>query len=410
MISLGFRFRRSVSVGKYVRINFNKNSVSISGGGRGCRCTINSKGTVTTTLGIPGTGLSYVQTSNLRKSTNPISNSTTDTGAEYHMMMTMKRADQALKDEQEKLLLLQNNHHYFLDLSENPIYDLQDEILVEIKPPFVFDNFNRGPNEINAQNILDSFTPNLIQKLIPGMKNKIIVKLSQNIIEARLIDRELFSAWEKEQQSEYLRYEKIKKRNEMIREEKIKYNESLKNSKSWSDLLSKKIHTSEIMWCEDLKIKVINKFIDIDMTLDFSNVFPKKKVHRLDLDGYYSHYLSDWHITEKYKYFLPFIQGRAISIARTVISLINTSKIRVNIFHPCVYESGSVSLNISEPVLIFSIVFSTVKFKEIDFMEKSSDAICSLFPYNINSIPPKKAFESYSVTKYLETKKKNLHK
>lgn len=59
---MGLRFRKSVSILPGVRLNFGKNTASVSVGVPGFRKTINTKGQVTTTVGIPGTGLYYVDT------------------------------------------------------------------------------------------------------------------------------------------------------------------------------------------------------------------------------------------------------------------------------------------------------------------------------------------------------------
>lgn len=56
------RFRKSIKVAPGVKLNVNKNSVSLTAGVKGYHKTINSNGTVTTSAGIPGTGLSYVDT------------------------------------------------------------------------------------------------------------------------------------------------------------------------------------------------------------------------------------------------------------------------------------------------------------------------------------------------------------
>ena len=53
-----FRFRRSVKIFPGVRWNFGKNSTSLSIGGRGAHYTFGTAGS-RTTVGIPGTGLSY---------------------------------------------------------------------------------------------------------------------------------------------------------------------------------------------------------------------------------------------------------------------------------------------------------------------------------------------------------------
>lgn len=64
-----FRFRRSVKIAPGLKLNFNKNSTSLTFGGKGAHYTINSKGTKTTSLGIPGTGLSYVDVKTPKKDT-----------------------------------------------------------------------------------------------------------------------------------------------------------------------------------------------------------------------------------------------------------------------------------------------------------------------------------------------------
>ena len=61
---MGLRFRKSISLFPGVRINFSKSGMSVSSGVPGFRKTINTKGQVTTTVGIPGTGLYYVDTKN----------------------------------------------------------------------------------------------------------------------------------------------------------------------------------------------------------------------------------------------------------------------------------------------------------------------------------------------------------
>lgn len=59
---MGFRFRRSVKIAPGVRLNFGKKSTSVSFGGKGARYTVSSTGKKTASVGIPGTGLSYVET------------------------------------------------------------------------------------------------------------------------------------------------------------------------------------------------------------------------------------------------------------------------------------------------------------------------------------------------------------
>ena len=60
---MGFRFRKSVNLGKGLRINFSKSGVGFSFGVPGFRITKKADGGVRETFSIPGTGISYVNES-----------------------------------------------------------------------------------------------------------------------------------------------------------------------------------------------------------------------------------------------------------------------------------------------------------------------------------------------------------
>ncbi len=58
---MGWRFRKRIKICKGVSLNINKNSVGLSVGTKGARYSINSNGRKTATVGIPGTGLYYTE-------------------------------------------------------------------------------------------------------------------------------------------------------------------------------------------------------------------------------------------------------------------------------------------------------------------------------------------------------------
>jgi hypothetical protein len=68
-----FRFRKSIKLAPGLRLNLGKKSIGISAGVRGARYSINTAGKRTTSVGLPGTGLSYRATSGgrRRRSANP---------------------------------------------------------------------------------------------------------------------------------------------------------------------------------------------------------------------------------------------------------------------------------------------------------------------------------------------------
>lgn len=69
---MGLRYRKSIKIAPGVRLNVNKNSVGVSAGVKGLRYSVNSKGQTTKTVSIPGTGLSYTETSSRKKSAGAI--------------------------------------------------------------------------------------------------------------------------------------------------------------------------------------------------------------------------------------------------------------------------------------------------------------------------------------------------
>lgn len=62
---MGFNYRKSINLGKGVRINYSKNGPSLSFGKTGMRVNLNTKGRVRGTVGIPGSGMYYQKEINL---------------------------------------------------------------------------------------------------------------------------------------------------------------------------------------------------------------------------------------------------------------------------------------------------------------------------------------------------------
>lgn len=62
------RFRRSVKVAPGVKVNLNKKSVSVTAGTKGAHYSVSSSGRKTSSVGIPGTGVSFVDSSGGKKS------------------------------------------------------------------------------------------------------------------------------------------------------------------------------------------------------------------------------------------------------------------------------------------------------------------------------------------------------
>ena len=56
---MGFNFRKSIKIGKHIRLNVGKNGVGVSVGGKVLRLNRSATGKTSATVRIPGTGISY---------------------------------------------------------------------------------------------------------------------------------------------------------------------------------------------------------------------------------------------------------------------------------------------------------------------------------------------------------------
>ena len=64
--NVGFRVRKSIKIAPGVRMNVSAKSIGISAGVNGARISANSRGRVTQTVGVPGTGISHSKTVSTR--------------------------------------------------------------------------------------------------------------------------------------------------------------------------------------------------------------------------------------------------------------------------------------------------------------------------------------------------------
>ena len=64
---MGLRFRKSIKLCKGVKLNLGSKSASISVGGKGFHQTFSTTGRTTSSVGIPGTGVSYQKSVNMKR-------------------------------------------------------------------------------------------------------------------------------------------------------------------------------------------------------------------------------------------------------------------------------------------------------------------------------------------------------
>lgn len=64
---MGFRFSKSIKIGKFLRLNFSKSGMGASIGNKLFRIGISPKGVVKKTITIPKTGLSYIDQNKIER-------------------------------------------------------------------------------------------------------------------------------------------------------------------------------------------------------------------------------------------------------------------------------------------------------------------------------------------------------
>ena len=92
---MGLRFRRSISIVPGVKLNFGKTGMSVSAGMPGFHKTFHTSGKVTTSVGIPGTGIYYVDTQNPNKQNNRGQSRTRDNSANNNTSHSYNNTSQA---------------------------------------------------------------------------------------------------------------------------------------------------------------------------------------------------------------------------------------------------------------------------------------------------------------------------
>lgn len=64
---MGFRFSKSIKIGKFLRLNFSKSGMGTSIGNKLFRIGISPKGVIRKTITIPKTGLSYIDQNKIER-------------------------------------------------------------------------------------------------------------------------------------------------------------------------------------------------------------------------------------------------------------------------------------------------------------------------------------------------------
>lgn len=185
---MGLRFRKSFKIAPGVSLNVSNKNTGLSFGGKGLRYSINSNGRRTSSVGIPGTDLSYVSTSdNSYKS------------KAYQTQRNLQAQQKQLRSEQEKELA-----KYEVDVFENQcelvksIHKECDDYvdwanILNSNPPYQLGE--TGPKEIEAIRNYENYKPKFFEWLFKR-EEKSYSQLSKQIKNAKEEDEKAYKEWE----------------------------------------------------------------------------------------------------------------------------------------------------------------------------------------------------------------------
>lgn len=182
---MGLRFRKSVKICKGVRVNFGKTGASVSVGTKGLHYTAHTSGRRTTSIGIPGTGLSYVSSSGGRRKKR----SQSYQFPEHEKCQTNETYVEncSMVDDYNELI------DQITTLHEQCSEKIDWEAIKNEEAPF--DMEQMGPNEKRARQEYDDYKPSFLGKFIPSLDDKRMQELENKIIEGRDEDQRIIAEW-----------------------------------------------------------------------------------------------------------------------------------------------------------------------------------------------------------------------
>ena len=183
---MALRMRKSFKIAKGVRVTVGKTGVGLSVGTKGFRKTIHSSGRRTSTVGLPGTGLSYVKTSSGSSSRRKRSASNSKIESQLQRQRDTE-ANAQLVEEYEGLLKQIISVHQ----ESEAVIDWSD--VYRNAAPFIPPT--PGPETVLAQQKYDHYTPGFFQKLLKFADDKKRMELKAQIAEAEKRDETSYEEW-----------------------------------------------------------------------------------------------------------------------------------------------------------------------------------------------------------------------
>lgn len=349
---MGLRMRKSISICKGVRVNLGKTGVGMSFGGNGLRYSINSSGRRTSSVGIPGTGISYVtSTSGKRPYSSP--------AYVNRQNIQMQKQQQRLNEIEMNQLTVQE-HEALIDSIKSVHKECDDYInwkaISVATPPF---NPNEvGPNQAYAISNLENFKPSFFEKIIKSSADKKRAELQKAIDIAIKKDNESYENW--------VHLNNLSKR--ILSGDIDSYFEVITEMNPLDDLLE---FGSDFEFGADdpdtLEVEFRVKSETVVPTFSLS-LTKTGKVSKKDLTK-----TAYFDLTQDY------VCSCAIRIARDMFSLLPLDKVIVH----AVDTMLDTTTGHSEDITVLSVIFEKEKFKSLNFEFIDPSDCLSNFEHNM---------------------------
>jgi len=189
---LGLRFRKSIKIAPGVKINLGKKSAGISFGAKGVSYSVNSSGRRTSTIGIPGTGISYSTTSQ-KKHPRPqnkkaqTEHKSANVEKENLKQLELDHAKAVAEEYSAKIDAITTIHRSCAE-------EIPWENIINIPAPFNVGE--QGPRETAARQKSDSYKPGFFAKHIHALDANANGSLEKKIAEAIEEDKKEYDEWE----------------------------------------------------------------------------------------------------------------------------------------------------------------------------------------------------------------------
>ena len=318
---MGFRIRKSFKIAKGVRVNVSKTGVGLSVGTRGLRHSIHSSGRRTSTIGLPGTGISYVKTSTIgsRKRTN----SNTAIQRQLQKQHDIEGNTKVVDDYNELLERVVSVH--------KECDETMDWVGIHaLQPPYNYPD--AGPHKTKAEHESNNYTPNFFAKLFKSIEEKRRTQLIAETLEAELLDAKEYEDWKN--------LNLLSKR--IVQGDIAAYFEVINEMKPLEDLLE---FGSGFEFAGDC-----SRAIEIDFKVKSDTVIPNY-VLSLTKTGKLSR--KEMTKTRYYDLIQDYVCSCAIRVAREVMALLPVEKVVVHALNDVL----NTATGHNEQITILSVVF-----------------------------------------------------